>query len=76
MSNLANSFVKDAWGDLMFRCPKKGENFNSGFTADHNSYVQIGLKSVRLRCHLCGGLHDFMFAEAQIRPRSVNIRFG
>jgi hypothetical protein len=59
--------VASAEGPLMFRCPKTGEEFDSGFrfTPDALTSIPAGYK-MNVRCKSCLQLHEFLLAEAQI----------
>jgi hypothetical protein len=54
-------------GALMFRCPKTGEAFDSGFrfSAEEFSFVPTGY-SMKLRCKICRELHELKLSEAWI----------
>ena len=54
-------------GSLMFRCPKSGEAFDSGFrfSSDELAIVPVGY-SIRLRCKSCLQLHELKLSEAWI----------
>ncbi len=54
-------------GDVMFRCPKTGREFDSGFDADQSSVEHIASKTLQLRCRVCGDNHTYTFAEARVR---------
>lgn len=54
-------------GQLVFRCPKTGKDFDSGFQAGSSEVklLPAGAK-FRVRCEVCGGLHEFRFADARV----------
>ena len=54
-------------GALMFRCPKTGEAFDSGFrfAPDEMRIIPAGY-SMKMRCKICMGQHEFKLAEAWI----------
>lgn len=57
-------------GQVIFRCPKNGQEFDSGFQA-----VTTELKllprpaTIHLRCAICGKTHEFSFADARIEQK-------
>jgi len=59
-------------GQLLFRCPKTGENFDSGFEAGSSEIklLPAGAK-FRLRCKICGELHEFRFADAKVNDKAA-----
>jgi hypothetical protein len=58
---LANS------GDLMFRCPKTGRGFKSGFIAEASELATVAPSSqMRTRCPECGEPHQLRFADGWI----------
>lgn len=65
MSSFATS---EPVGDVMFRCRKTGDEFDSGFDADQGSVHHIASKTLQLRCRICGDRHSYTFAEAHLRP--------
>jgi len=69
MSNLVKSSPNDDLGDLIFRCPKTGKDFISGFRADQPTIVHVVSKSARLRCGQWGELYVYKFAEARVLQR-------
>ncbi|MGO9703055.1 MAG: hypothetical protein ACLPX7_27790 [Xanthobacteraceae bacterium] len=59
---LANS------GDLMFRCPKTGRDFKSGFVAHASELAAVTPSAqMRARCPECGEPHELRFADGWIR---------
>jgi hypothetical protein len=57
-------------GDLMFRCPITGSDFDSGFIADQSDLAAISpLARMSARCPRCGQSHALKFADAWIRTR-------
>jgi len=54
-------------GALMFRCPKTGPAFDSGFrfSVEEFALVPAGY-SMKLRCKICSGLHELKLSEAWI----------
>jgi hypothetical protein len=54
-------------GALMFRCPKTGEAFDSGFrfSPDEMRLIPPGY-SMKLRCRVCGEKHEFKLSEAWV----------
>ncbi len=63
-------------GDLMFRCPKTGRGFKSGFSAGQGDLAAISsLAHMRTRCPECGEPHEFKFADGwiQARPATAQI---
>jgi hypothetical protein len=54
-------------GALMFRCPKTGEAFDSGFrfSVEEFALVPTGY-SMKLRCKICSELHELKLSEAWI----------
>lgn len=64
-------------GDLMFRCPKTGEEFDSGFqfTLDGLKSIPPGYK-MNVRCKSCLALHEFLLSDARIAfPLKKSERF-
>jgi hypothetical protein len=56
---------------LMFRCRRSGEEFDSGFRASLSDLnTPPADASVRLRCRICGELHEFNFADATFEGRT------
>jgi len=58
-------------GQLLFRCPKTGKDFDSGFQAGSSEMklLPAGAK-FRVRCKLCGELHEFKFADARVKDKA------
>jgi len=52
-------------GELIFSCATTGRSINSGFqtTRDELHLIAVG-KKLRLRCRVCGKVHEFDFAAA------------
>lgn len=54
-------------GRLLFKCPKSGEEFDSGFRAQTADFKDVPAGAeIRLRCRVCGESHQFRFTEARI----------
>ena len=54
-------------GDVIFRCEKTGQEFDSGFQANPRDVDVLPPDAkIRLRCRICGELHEFEFASAKI----------
>ena len=54
-------------GDLMFRCPKTGQEFKSGFQATQSELKLVPRNAtISLRCSICGATHEFEFVHARI----------
>jgi hypothetical protein len=62
-------------GELRFRCPKTGEDFDSGFQAGSSEMklLPAGAK-FRLRCKLCGEVHELKFADAKVNDDASSRR--
>jgi len=58
-------------GQLLFRCPKTGKEFDSGFQAGslEVKLLPAGAK-FRVRCELCGDLHDVKFADGKVKDKA------
>lgn len=63
-------------GPVIFTCPKTQNEFDSGFRAEAADLKAMPrAAAVRLRCAVCGGTHEFKFADgrveevAPVRPR-------
>jgi hypothetical protein len=54
-------------GDLMFRCPKTGHAFDSGFrfAPEEMRFIPIGY-SMKLRCKICRELQELKLSEAWV----------
>jgi len=54
-------------GASMFRCPKTGEEFDSGFrfAPDEKTSIPVGYK-INLRCKICMQLHELLLADGRI----------
>jgi hypothetical protein len=53
--------------EVMFRCQKTGQEFDSGFRANRSDVKGLPDNStIRLRCGVCGELHEFKFSDARI----------
>ncbi len=54
-------------GQLIFRCPKTKKEFDSGFQAKATDLTLLPKgATIRLRCMVCGEIHEFNFAGARI----------
>jgi hypothetical protein len=55
-------------GQLLFRCPTTGKDFDSGFQAGSSEMklLPAGAK-FQVRCTVCGDLHEFKFADAKLK---------
>ena len=54
-------------GALMFRCPKTGAAFDSGFRFSAAEFALVPAKySIKVRCKICLGLHVLKLSEAWI----------
>jgi hypothetical protein len=54
-------------GDVIFRCQKTGQEFESGFQANARDINLLPADAkIHLRCRICGDLHEFKFASAKI----------
>jgi hypothetical protein len=52
---------------LIFRCPKTKKEFDSGFQAKATDLMLLPKgATIRLRCIVCGEIHEFHFAAARI----------
>jgi len=58
-------------GQLLFMCPKTGKEFDSGFQAGslEVKLLPAGAK-FRVRCELCGDLHDVKFADGKVKDKA------
>jgi len=63
--------AEDDMGQLLFRCPKTGRDFDSGFQAGSSemNLVPAGAK-FKVRCEICGNLHEFRFSDAKVREKA------
>ncbi len=54
-------------GEVVFRCPKTGQEFESGFRASPSD-LQLLPKdaTMNLLCRVCGEKHEFKFTEGHI----------
>ncbi len=59
-------------GQLFFRCPKTGKDFDSGFQAGSSEVSQLpaGAK-FRVRCEVCGDLHEVKFADVRVKDKGA-----
>jgi hypothetical protein len=54
-------------GQVMFRCPKTAKEFGSGFEANETDVKRLPEEAkIRLRCRICGDIHEFRFGDARI----------
>jgi hypothetical protein len=54
-------------GDVIFRCQRTGQEFDSGFQANSGDMQFLPADAkIRLRCRICGEFHEFQFASAKI----------
>lgn len=62
-------------GQLLFRCPKTGKDFDSGFQAGSSELRQLpaGAK-FRVRCEVCGDLHEVKLADASVKDKDAPAR--
>ena len=57
---------------LMFRCPKTGGDFDSGFTVSQKELAAIsGFARLRARCPQCRESHELKFVDGWIRVRTA-----
>jgi hypothetical protein len=57
-------------GRVLFRCPKTQEEFDSGFQAGATDMVAVPqTAAIRLRCTICGTIHEFKIAQARVEER-------
>jgi len=57
-------------GKLIFRCPTKHCDFDSGFQADASDLDRAEFKArIRLRCKVCKEFHEFKFAEGRVSEK-------
>ena len=63
-------------GHMIFRCPKTLFEFDSGFQAGKTDIQAVPqTTTIRLRCAICGGSHEFKLADARIEEhRSAQSR--
>jgi len=62
-------------GDVVFKCPISAKEFVSGFRADAGDLKDLPEgAAVRLRCQVCGQMHEFKFADARIGTELAKIR--
>jgi hypothetical protein len=60
---------------LILSCVKTGRAFNAGFEATSDDLRFVPPKwTARLRCKICGNIHEIYFAEARICERPDNCR--
>jgi hypothetical protein len=58
----------DRGGALMFRCPRSGTPFDSGFLADQESLAAVPQSAkMRLRCKECSDIHEVRVAEGFVQ---------
>ena len=64
-------------GQLLFRCPNTGKDFDSGFQAGSAEIklLPAGAK-FRVRCNICGELHELKFADAKLKSDVTPSRRG
>jgi hypothetical protein len=57
-------------GALMFKCPERAEEFDSGFrfAPDAMTSIPSGYK-MKVRCRSCLQLHEFLLSEARINSK-------
>lgn len=62
-------------GRLVFKCPQTGKDFDSGFQAGSSEVklLPAGAK-FRVRCEICGDLHEFRFADARVKDLAAERR--
>ena len=54
-------------GQLFFRCPTTGHEFDSGFQIDADDLSQVPPSfPINLRCKVCQKLHEFKFVAGRI----------
>jgi hypothetical protein len=54
-------------GQVVFRCPKTGQDFESGFHANPNDLQFLPEDArINLLCRICGEKHEFKFTEGRI----------
>jgi hypothetical protein len=54
-------------GQLIFQCPKTKKEFDSGFQAKATDLMLLPRgATIRLRCMVCGEIHEYNFANARI----------
>lgn len=59
-------------GQLLFRCPKTGELFDSGFQAGSSEMRLLPAGSkFRVRCKICGQTHEFKFADGKVKDEAA-----
>ncbi len=57
-------------GQLMFRCPTTGQEFNSGFQISTKDISQVPSSfPIRLRCLCCPEMHEFKFIDGRISEK-------
>jgi len=73
---MTGSILAD-FGDLMFRCPKTGQDFDSGFRTDQQDLASLpSAAHLRARCPRCGETHELKFAEGWIEARERRFRLA
>ena len=76
VTSAANLSARELAGKLVFRCPKTGSDFISGFLANQTSLRHIGSQKLRLRCRVCGEHHNYAFAQAKIQSHPDGYLYG
>jgi len=62
-------------GQLLFRCPKTGKDFDSGFEAGSSELTLLPESAtLRLRCKVCGEQHELKFIDAKLKGDGVRGR--
>lgn len=62
-------------GQLLFRCPQTGKDFDSGFQAGTSEMKLLPSGATfRLRCKVCGELHELKLAEAKVEDGAATRR--
>jgi hypothetical protein len=62
-------------GQLLFRCPKTGKDFDSGFQAGSSEVKQLPAGArFRVRCEVCGDLHEVKFTDARVKDKAAPSR--
>lgn len=57
-------------GQLFFRCPTLGREFDGGFQIDAKDLKQVPPSfPIRLRCKVCMEFHEFKFATGRISEK-------
>jgi hypothetical protein len=49
---------------LIFICPRTGQRIDSGVESEIGTLLRIRDRTLRVRCHACGELHEWRVRDA------------